>query len=307
VSMRVWIPFDAGRDLLGPLPDGVEVDVWDGREPLPPRADEVEVLVPPWWPKDTVSSTLPELGSLRLIQMLNAGVDWIVGAVPPGVTLCNAGDVNAVEVAEWVMAVTLSHLRELPRFAAARTSGEWRPGLTSTLRHRRVVVVGHGAIGRALVAMLEPFGADVTVVARTARDGVEPVERLPDLVTDAEALLVVAALTEGTRGLVDRDLLARLPDGALVVNVGRGPIVVTDDLLAELTSGRLHAALDVTDPEPLPEGHPLWVAPNLTLTPHVGGGTTNFMPNAFGLVGDQVRRLVAGEEPRFVIDLDAYR
>ena len=305
--MLVWIPFDAGRDLMGPLPDGVEVEVWDGRLPLPDRADRVEVLVPPWWPKDTVSSALGPMRSLRLIQMLNAGVDWIVGSVPDGVTLCNAGDVNAVEVAEWVMAVTLAHLRRLAEFDRARAEGRWSPMLTPTLRHRRVVVVGHGAIGRALVAMLAPFGADVTVVARTARPGVEPVERLAELVGEADVLIVVAALTEGTRGLVDRDLLGALPDGALVVNVGRGPIVVTDDLLAELTAGRLHAALDVTDPEPLPEGHPLWAAPNLTLTPHVGGGTTNFMPNAFGLVGDQLRRLAAGEPLPFVIDPAAYR
>jgi len=303
----VWIPFADGRRLMGPLPAGVEVEVWDGRDPFPDRAAQVEVLVPPWWPKDTVASALTAMPSLRLIQMLNAGVDWIVGAVPDDVTLCNAGDVNAVEVAEWVMAVTLSHLRQLPAFARAHEAGRWSPTLTSTLRNRRVVLVGHGSIGRALVAMLEPFGADVTVVARTARAGVEPVERLADLVGDTDVLVVAAALTEGSRGLVDRELLAALPDGALVVNVGRGPIVVTDDLLAELGTERLHAALDVTDPEPLPEGHPLWSAPNLTLTPHVGGGTTNFMPNAFGLVGDQVRRLAAGEALRFRIDPQAYR
>lgn len=305
--MLVWLPFEVDPALLGPLPPEVELAIWDGREPLPDGADRVEVLVPPWWPKDTVRDVLPSLSGLRLIQMLNAGVDWIVGSVPAGVPLCNAGDVNAVEVAEWVMAVVLSDLRELPRFDEARRAGEWRPGLTSTLRHRRVVVVGAGAIGRALVRMLEPFDADVSVVARTARDGVEPVERLGELVVDAEVLVVVAALTEGTRGLLDAGLLARLPDGALVVNVGRGPIVDTDALLAELTAGRLRAALDVTDPEPLPPGHPLWSAPNLTLTPHVGGGTTNFMANAFGLVGDQIRRLHAGEQLRFAIDPDAYR
>ena len=305
--MLVWIPFADGRELMGDLPDGVTVDVWDGSDDLPAGHDRVEVLVPPWWPKAAVTDALARMPSLRLVQMLNAGVDWIVDAVPDGVTLCNAGDVNAVEVAEWVMAVVLSHLRRLPGFAAAQAAGEWRPALTPTLRHRRVVVLGYGAIGRALVPMLRPFDADVTVVARTARDGVEPVERLPDLLAGADALLVVAALTEGTRGLVDAELLARLPDGALVVNVGRGPIVRTEDLLVELTAGRLHAALDVTDPEPLPPGHALWSAPNLVLTPHVGGGTTNFMANAFGLVGDQVRRLAAGEDVRFRIDPAAYR
>lgn len=305
--MLVWIPFAGGADLMGPLPDEVRVQVWDGSEPLPDGADDVEVLVPPWWPKKAVTHSLPTMGSLRLVQMLNAGVDWIVDAVPDGVTLCNAGDVNAVEVAEWVMAVVLSHLRGLPAFAAAQAQGAWSPDLTSTLRHRRVLVLGHGAIGRALVAMLQPFDADVTSVARTARPGVESVDRLADLVPDAEVLVVVAALTEGTRGIVDADLLARLPDGALVVNVGRGPIVDTDALLAELGAERLHAALDVTDPEPLPAGHPLWSAPNLTLTPHVGGGTVNFMGNAFGLVGDQVRALLAGDQVRFRIDPAAYR
>jgi phosphoglycerate dehydrogenase-like enzyme len=302
----VWIPFADGRDLMGDLPAGVEVEVWDGSA-LPESADRVEVVVPPWWPKDAVADALGRLPSLRLVQMLNAGVDWIVDAIPDGVTLCNAGDANAVEVAEWVMAVTLSHLRELPRFAVAQAEGAWRPALTPTLRHRRVVVLGHGAIGRALVRMLEPFAPRITVVARTARGGVEAVERLPELVADADALLVVAALTEGTRGLVDADLLARLPDGALVVNVGRGPIVRTDDLLAELTARRLHAALDVTDPEPLPAGHPLWSAPNLVLTPHVGGATTNFTANAFGLVGDQVRRLASGRDLRCRIDPATYR
>lgn len=305
--MLVWIPFESGLELMGPMPEGVDVAVWDGRDPLPEAADRVEVLVPPWWPKDSVKEALPHLSSLRVVQMLNAGVEWIVDAVPDGVTLCNAGDVNAVEVAEWVMAVVLSHLRQLPRFAASQSLGEWRPALTSTLRHRRVLVLGHGSIGRALVAMLRPFGAEVTAVARTAREGVEPVERLSELVSDADVLVVVAALTEGTRRIVDSDLLARLPDDALVVNVGRGQIVATDALLAELASGRLYAALDVTDPEPLPVGHALWSAPNLTLTPHVGGGTINFMSNAFGLVGDQVRCLVAGEDVRFRIDPASYR
>jgi phosphoglycerate dehydrogenase-like enzyme len=303
----VWLPFEDGRALMGPLPEDVEVEVWDGRDPLPAGADRVEVLVPPWWPKDAVVRALPKLPRLRLVQMLNAGVDWIVDAVPVGVALCNTGDANAVEVAEWVMAVVLSDLRRLPDFADARRAGEWRPGLTSTLRGRRVVVVGAGAVGAALVRMLEPFGAEVTVVARTSRAGVEPVGDLPTLAASADVLVVAAALTGGTRGLVDAGLLARLPDGALVVNVGRGPIVDTDALVAELAAGRLRAALDVTDPEPLPAGHPLWSAPNLTLTPHVGGGTTNFLPNAFGLVGDQIRRLVAGEEPRFRIDPARYR
>ena len=172
--MLVWIPFAGGADLMGALPDEVRVQVWDGSDPLPDGAGDVEVLVPPWWPKGAVTQSLPTMGSLRLIQMLNAGVDWIVDSVPEGVTLCNAGDVNAVEVAEWVMAVVLSHLRRLPTFAAAQARGEWTPDLTPTLRHRRVLVLGHGAIGRALVAMLQPFGADVTSVARTARPGWSP-------------------------------------------------------------------------------------------------------------------------------------
>ncbi|MFZ4516923.1 MAG: 2-hydroxyacid dehydrogenase [Microthrixaceae bacterium] len=304
--MLVWLPFDDAERYLGQLPAEVELARWDGKDPLPDRADEVEVLVPPWWPKEAVVRALPQLPRLRLVQMLNAGVDWIADAVPDGVALCNTGDANAVEVAEWALAVTLSHLRELPGFAAAQADGVWRPRATPTLRRTEVVVVGAGAIGRALVRMLGACDARVTLVARTARDGVEPVERLPELVGRARVLVLATALTEGTRGLVDAALLARLPDGALVVNLARGPVVVTDDLVAELRSGRLHAALDVTDPEPLPEGHELWSVPNLVVTPHVGGATENFLPNAFGLVGDQLRRLAAGEEPAFRLDPDQY-
>lgn len=304
--MLVWLPFADAERYLGELPAEVELALWDGKDPLPGRADEVEVLVPPWWPKDAVVRALPHLPRLRLVQMLNAGVDWIAAAVPDGVALCNTGDVNAVEVAEWALAVTLSHLRRLPRFAEVQREGEWRPAATPTLRHTEVVVVGAGAIGRAVVRMLEACDARVTVVARTARPGVEPVERLAELAGRARVLVLATALTEGTRGLVDAGLLARLPDGALVVNLARGPVVVTGDLVAELRSGRLHAALDVTDPEPLPSGHELWSAPNLVLTPHVGGATENFLPNAFGLVGDQLRRLVAGDAPVFRLDPAAY-
>jgi phosphoglycerate dehydrogenase-like enzyme len=158
-----------------------------------------------------------------------------------------------------------------------------------------VLIVGHGSVGAAVEARLAGFECDVRRVARRARDGVEPFEALPDLLPWAEVVVLTVPMTDETRGLVDAAFLARLPDGALVVNVARGPVVVTDDLLAELRTGRLLAALDVTDPEPLPPDHPPWSAPGVLVSPHVGGDTTAFLPRARRLVADQVRRHVAGE------------
>jgi phosphoglycerate dehydrogenase-like enzyme len=109
-------------------------------------------------------------------------------------------------------------------------------------------------------------------------------------------------MTDQTRGLVDAAFLARLPDGALVVNISRGAVVVTDDLLAEVRAGRLRAALDVTDPEPPPADHPLWSTPGVLISPHVGGDTTAFLPRARLLVQEQLRRYAAGEPLANVID-----
>jgi len=220
--------------------------------------------------------------------------------VPPGVQLCDARGVHDAAVAEWVLGAVIGSLRQFPAYARAQQRREWAPnGVTPTpeLTGKRVLVIGAGSIGRALERRLAPFDVTVIRVARTARpeQDVHGVAELPALLPRAEVVVLLVPLTEQTRNLVDGSFLAALPDGALLVNAARGPVVDTAALLTEVASGRISAALDVTDPEPLPAGHPLWALPNVLITPHVGGAVAGLLPRAYRLVGEQLRRFAAGE------------
>ena len=208
--------------------------------------------------------------------------------MPDGVTLCNAGDARSPAVAQWVVAAIL---HDLGGFARGHTSERWQP---RELDGKRVVIVGYGSIGRAVERRLAPFGARIGRVARSAREGVEPVERLGEAVEDADVVVVLAPLSEDTRGLVGAEVLARMPDGALLVNAGRGPVVDTDALVEAVRAGRIRAALDVTDPEPLPDDHPLWTLDGVFLTPHVAGDTPEAERAAQALARAQMLRHRAG-------------
>lgn len=277
------------------LPGGVEADVWDGTGDLPASRDEVELVVLPYMAGLAPARRMADLPALRVAQTLTAGVDDVRPLLPEGVTLCNARGVHDASTAELAVALTLASLRGIPEHVRAAERGQWAHDTRPSLADRRVLLVGYGAVGAAVEARLAGFECDVRRVARRARHGVEAFEALPDLLPWAEVVVLTVPMTNQTRGLVDARFLAALPDGALVVNVARGPVVVTADLLAEVRSGRLRAALDVTDPEPLPPGHPLWSLPNVLVSPHVGGDTTAFLPRARRLVSAQVRRYVAGE------------
>ncbi len=246
-----------------------------------------------------VVAALPEL---RLVQLLSAGAEKFAGRLPEGVVLCNARGAHTPSTAEWVMAATLAAQRGIPFFTREQDAGRWSFRREHTLFGARVLVVGAGDIGRAIGRMLAGFDVDLTYVARTARDGVRSTDELPQLLPDADVVVLVVPVTPQTTGMVDAGFLAAMKDGALLVNAARGSVVDTDALVAELTSGRLRAALDVTDPEPLPEGHPLWSAPGLLLTPHVGGAVPQTGERAAAAVVAQVRRILAGEELANVVD-----
>jgi phosphoglycerate dehydrogenase-like enzyme len=241
---------------------------------------------------------LPAMPGLRVVQLLSAGADAWIGRVPDGVLLCDARGVHTASTSEWVLTAVLAALRRFPAFALAQARHEWSTAAytpTDELTGRRVLLVGSGAIGEAVAAKLAPFEVRLTRVARPARPGVYGVGEVASLLPDADVVVLVVPLTDATRGLVDAAFLAAMPDGALLVNASRGPVVDTAALLAEVRTGRLGAALDVTDPEPLPADHPLWDLPNVLLTPHVGGAVKGLLPRAYGLVGAQLRRYVAGE------------
>ncbi len=305
--MHVWQPFADLEDRTGPNPAGLDVTVWDGTGDLPADAGEVEALVMPYLSGDRVEEVLSKLPRLRFLQTLTAGTDSLRGKVPDGVQVANARGLHDTATSEIAVTLALAGRNNLREYADQRAAGVWsvvgqRPGLADA----RVLLVGYGSIGKAVLARLTPFECDVTVVARTARteDGrqVHGFEELPELAAAADVVVLVVPLTDDTRGMVGPDVLARLPDGALVVNVGRGALVDTDALVAQLQSGRIGAALDVVDPEPLPEGHPLWSAPGLVLTPHVGGHARAFEPRARSYVAGVLARLAAGDPPLNLVD-----
>jgi phosphoglycerate dehydrogenase-like enzyme len=293
--VEVWIPYREQLDALGALPGGVHMSVWDGRGATPGDPAQVEVWVPPFVPDPDVVAQLRNLSRLRLLQLMSAGVDVWIDHVPQGVTLCDARGVHTASTSEWVVTAILASLREFPRFTLAQGAHRWDHTDTDTLAGKRVLIVGAGDIGDAVCRRLEPFRVTLVRVARRRRDGVHPVTDLPSLLPDADVVVLVVPLTTVTRGMVDSRFLARMREGALLVNAARGPVVDTAALLAELQSRRLRAALDVTDPEPLPVDHPLWDAPGLLLTPHVAGSVYGVLAPAYKLVGDQLRRYAAGE------------
>ncbi|MFI6330625.1 2-hydroxyacid dehydrogenase [Micromonospora chersina] len=298
--MKVWIPHPAGRSLLGELPADVTVEVLTDPARLPSSPSGVRFWVPPFLAGPDAGALLAELPDLAVVQLLSAGADAWVGRVPDGVTLCDARGVHDSATAEWVVGAILSALRGFGPLARAQGRREWaydEVAPTDELAGKRVLIVGAGSIGAAVRARLAPFEVSFTLVARTARpaEEVHGVDELPALLPEADVVVLLVPLTDQTRGLVDEKFLAAMRDGALLVNAARGPVARTSALVAELASGRLRAALDVTDPEPLPTDHPLWDLPNVLLTPHVAGSVRGLLPRAYRLVGEQVRRFAAGE------------
>ncbi|MCZ9348941.1 2-hydroxyacid dehydrogenase [Streptomyces mutabilis] len=308
MTADVWLPIPP--DEIEGLPEGPAYRYWNGEETFPADpADCAYYVVPYMKPSGIGTRPLPEMRSVRVVQTLSAGIDHVepgLRHLPEGVQLCNARGVHEASTAELTLTLILASLRGVPDFVRAQDRGEWLGGFRPALADRKVLIVGYGSIGAAIEDRLVPFEvAPVVRVARsartTARGPVHPLTELPALLPEADVVVLSTPLTEATRGLVDAEFLARMKDGALLVNVARGPVVDTKALLAELESGRIIAALDVTDPEPLPPGHPLWQAPGVLVSPHAGGPTSAFLPRAKRLLVDQLSRFVNREPLRNVI------
>jgi phosphoglycerate dehydrogenase-like enzyme len=275
-------------------PAGVEVvAIEDGLD-----LGTVDFLVPSSF-EERVMEALPGLTRLEVVQVLSAGTDRIEALMPPGATLCNARGSRDGPVAEWVVAALLGWTSRTLECAPLRS---WSDRYVVDLETRTVLIVGMGSIGRHVARLLEPFGTRVVGVASRARDGLHGVDELPALLPEADAVVILTPLSDSTRGLIGAPELAAMRDGALLVNAGRGPVVDTDALVAETTTGRLRAVLDVTDPEPLPDGHPLWSAPGvLSITPHIAGDSKLGHQRAVDLAARQLARWAAGEELENVV------
>ena len=288
------------HSLFDPLPDGVSLVT-------EPEAD-VELAVFGIDQQSRLSSLIPAMTSLRVIQSLNSGVDWLLPTLPATVEVYNASGVHDAAVAEWIVAVLLSLRRRLPDLREAQQRGEWIAntnapttngappiGPIDTLEGGNVLIVGFGSIGRALATRLSPFGIRVQGVARRPRPDALTLDALPDLLPSADAVVLLVPLSEATERMVDSNFLARMKPGAILINAARGRLVDTEALILALRRGILYAAIDVTDPEPLPSGHPLWQAPNLLITPHVAGAVASWKARAYRFTREQLLRYVNGQ------------
>lgn len=294
--LKVLVPGDLSLD-VSDTPPNIEAVLYQPGEPWPAGHLDASVVVVGYDKAPAVGARFAELPHLRLVQTLNAGYEQWLPLVPPGVMLSNGRGAHGGSSAEWVVAALLAIYRDLGLFAKQQANGQWRRKDTETLIGKRVVVLGAGDLAVNLAARLGPFETDVVLVGRKARPGVHALDEVEGLLANADVVVAMLPHSEATHHIVDAGFLARLPAGAIVVNVGRGGLVDTDALLAELTSGRLRAALDVTDPEPLPPGHPLWSTPGLLLTPHVAGSTEGAWQRAFAVALRQLEVYASGANP----------
>jgi phosphoglycerate dehydrogenase-like enzyme len=291
--VTVCLPDSDAVRLAGPLPENVKLFTWDGSTPPQPGVEQTEFLV--LTHGSPYAEMIASMPRLQVVQALSAGVEHLLGLIPERLTLCDGRGIHGGPVAEWILAGILASVREFPGFVRAQERCDWTHHTTGELAGRRVLIVGAGDLGEQTARRLRAFDAEPVMVARRARDGVHASAELPALLPSADVVVLVVPITDETDQMVDAAFLAAMRDGALLVNAARGSVVVTEALLAELEAGRLHAVLDVTDPEPLPVGHELWRAPNLLLTPHVAGGVHGFPARAYALVRDQIGRYSRGE------------
>jgi phosphoglycerate dehydrogenase-like enzyme len=304
--MRIaTVPDAEWIERVGPV-EGVEVRSWDMSTPLPDP--EIGYAVHPYLTSPARVANVGSVPGHRVVQLMTAGYDAHLAHLHADVSLCNAAGVHDAATAEQAVTLMLAALRGIPEFVQAQARATWLPiRMWSGLADKRVLIVGYGRIGRAIAARLAPFEVSLTAVASRPRAGddlvpvVHGMDELPTLLPHADVVVLVVPLLPATTGLVDADFLAAMPAGSLLVNIARGPVVDTDALLAALHSGRIRAALDVTDPEPLPDGHPLWTAPDVLISPHVGGASNAFYPRAAALIRTQLQRYAVGQPPLHIV------
>jgi phosphoglycerate dehydrogenase-like enzyme len=282
------------------VPDGVTLLSGPGG-PTPEMCAQITFYVPPYMGGRLALEPARDMPNLRVLQVPNAGFDDAAGYLRPGMVLCNARGVHDESTAELAVALALAGRRGFVTFAEDQRRGVWNHRTQPALTDSRVAIVGHGSIGRTIARMLAGFEVTVVPFSRRGTGGARPVSELADSIGQFDVVILVLPLTPESAGLFDARMLGRMRDGALLVNVARGGVVDTDALVAELRSGRLRAAVDVTDPEPLPAEHPLWSAPNCLITPHVGGDTSAFEPRMRALISAQLGRLARGERPANVV------
>ncbi len=282
MEQTVWTQWDdlevpAGLSVLGPATAPIGSSAFAG----------VTFYVPPYMSGLEGLEPIRRMPDLQYVQLPNAGYDDAVAFRRSGLVFCNARGVHDISTAELALGLTIASLRQLDRFVLAQASGTWLQGGQASLAHKRVALVGYGSIGQTIGRLLEPFGTDVEAFTRTGWRGTRTLGEFDRLLPTFDVVILILPATPETINLMDQRRLGLMKDGALLVNVARGTIVDTDALVRELESGRIRAAVDVTNPEPLPADHPLWRAPGAIISPHVGGNSSAFEPAMRALLAEQ--------------------
>lgn len=298
---RALVPWAHVADLMDGWPDDLPVAIYDGTGEPPADLSAVRFYVLPY-AKPGAIALLARMPALEAVQSLSAGVENVLPHLPAGVVLCNGRGLHDASVAEHALGLILAMRRDIPQWVRRQDDHRWAPHFTRSLAGSRALLIGYGSIGAAIEARLLPFEVEIVRVARRARPGVHGIDELLDLLPAADIVILTLPRTTTTTGLLGAAQLAALPDGALVVNVGRGGTIDTGALLDQTASGRLYAALDVVDPEPLPADHPLWTVPGVLITPHVAGGSATFYPRAERLIAEQLRRFAEGRPLLSMVD-----
>ncbi len=313
-QLKVGYPAALPAELLQLFPGEVEL------VPIP-SSPAGEIAVDFWIPPPAPvpgQKVWPFLRGVKTAQSLMAGTEWLTKLVGPDVTVCNAQGAHNISTAEWTISAIFAMLKYFPLYRDLQRGSDWngrsqasksyaaihadtRPQYPAVLQEelngKRVLIVGFGDIGKTIEKYLAPHSVKVARIARSARTSpiVHAVDSLDRLLPDAEIVILILPHTPQSHGLFGARQFELMARGALLVNAARGPIVQTDALVAALNSGKIRAALDVTDPEPLPAEHPLWKCPNLFITPHVAGSTPQFSPRAIRIAAEQVKRILAQE------------
>lgn len=295
-SINVWTQWDdlsapAGITLLSP--ENFPLDTSD--------LSQIDFYVPLYMGGAKALSYAAQMPNLKTLQMLNAGYDDALAYLRPGLTLCNARGVHDASTAELAVGLAIASRRGFPEFMREQIAGRWSHHRTSALSDSKIGIIGYGSIGKKIARNLSGFEVSVTAFTQSGRDGSLTIDQLDAHLPELDIIILILPLSDSSRHLFNAKRLAAMKDGALLINVARGPVVETDALVKELNSGRIFAALDVTDPEPLPTGHPLWSAKNLLLLPHVGGNSDAFEPRGRALVESQLQLLAAGAPLEHVV------
>ncbi|NUU31631.1 2-hydroxyacid dehydrogenase [Arthrobacter sp. C9C5] len=300
-KITVSLPDATLREYLQPHPD-VTVLEWDlsGEAPQP----SIDIVVPPYMGGWAALRGLEGVET-GLVQSQSIGYDGVEEFLPSGRVMANAAGVHEASTAELTLALILASQREFPRMLKNQQEGRWESRPTASLADRRVMIVGYGGVGKAIEDRLLAFETTVTRVASKARSDargqIHGIDELHSLLPEHDIVVVVVPLSDSTRHLIDDAFLAAMPDGALLVNVARGPVADTEALVKHTASGRIRAALDVTDPEPLPQDHALWGTPGVIISPHIGGATSAMRPRMGKLLQRQIELMLADEPPANVV------